>query len=90
MKAGVSVSSARRVEWGFGRSRTIYCTIDCKYWVLLQHRFQSRSYMLPTDKEFANLAFFDADFSNFIEGTKFEYDDDNTRHMVELQRIRRR
>lgn len=46
--------------------------------------------MLPTDKEFANLAFFDADFSNFIEGTKFEYDDDNTRHMVELQRIRRR
>lgn len=31
--------------------------------------------VLPTDREFANLAFFDAYFSNFIEGTKFRVDE---------------
>ena len=36
---------------------------------------RSRPDVLPTDREFANLAFFDAYFSNFIEGTKFRVDE---------------
>jgi hypothetical protein len=34
-----------------------------------------RSDILPPDAEFANLSFFDAYFSNFIEGTEFEIDE---------------
>ena len=31
--------------------------------------------VLPTDREFVNIAFFDTYFSNFIEGTKFQVGD---------------
>lgn len=42
---------------------------------LVQWSVRSRPDVLPTDREFANLAFFDAYFSNFIEGTRFTVDE---------------
>jgi hypothetical protein len=42
---------------------------------LVQWSVRPRPDVLPTDREFANIAFFDAYFSNFIEGTKFEVDE---------------
>ena len=39
---------------------------------LLQWTVKSRSDRLPGESEFANVAFFDAYFSNFIEGTEFK------------------
>ena len=42
---------------------------------LVQWQVRPRPDVLPTDREFANVAFFDAYFSNFIEGTKFEVAD---------------
>lgn len=42
---------------------------------LVQWSVRPRPDVLPTDREFANVAFFDAYFSNFIEGTKFKVDE---------------
>jgi hypothetical protein len=42
---------------------------------LVQWSVRPRPDVLPTDKEFANAAFFDAYFSNFIEGTRFKVDE---------------
>ena len=39
---------------------------------LVQWSARPRPDVLPTDREFVNIAFFDAYFSNFIEGTKFQ------------------
>ena len=38
----------------------------------MQWSVRPRPDVLPTDREFVNIAFFDAYFSNFIEGTKFQ------------------
>ncbi len=42
---------------------------------LVQWPIRPRPDVLPTDREFANVAFFDAYFSNFIEGTRFKIDE---------------
>lgn len=42
---------------------------------LVQWSAHPRPDVLPTDADFTNIAFFDAYFSNFIEGTRFEVDE---------------
>lgn len=42
---------------------------------LVQRPLRPRPDVLPTDAEFTNIAFFDAYFSNFIEGTRFKVDE---------------
>lgn len=42
---------------------------------LVQWSVRPRPDVLPMDREFANIAFFDAYFSNFIEGTKFKVEE---------------
>jgi hypothetical protein len=42
---------------------------------LVQRSVRPRPDVLPTDNCFANIAFFDAYFSNFIEGTRFKVDE---------------
>lgn len=42
---------------------------------LVQWPVRPRADVLPTDAEFTNIAFFDAYFSNFIEGTRFKVDE---------------